>query len=96
MKRVRRMALAVALTGAVIGIAAPAASADTPGCVTRSEFSRVRNGMTQQQVARIYDTGGHVSVRSGPFVIRNYRTCAQWHVTNVSFWGGEVDGKLYI
>jgi hypothetical protein len=95
MNKVKRIALAVALTGAVIGVAAPAAQA-TGGCVSRSEFRRVHMGTSVQRVTQIYGTSGHVSLRSGGYVIRDYRTCTSFHVSNVSFQNGSVIGKLYI
>jgi hypothetical protein len=34
------------------------AAADTPGCVTRAEYGRVRDGMTRGKVHDIFDTNG--------------------------------------
>lgn len=40
---------------------APAAVADTPGCVTKGEYKKVRKGMTVAKVHRIFDTKGKVT-----------------------------------
>lgn len=36
----------------------PAASANTPGCVTRAEYERVHEGMKRARVHAIFDTRG--------------------------------------
>lgn len=86
-------ALALTLVG-TLGI--PAQANTTPGCVTRAEFRRVRIGMTARQVRNIYGTTGRINLLSPPIVIRSYRTCVRFHVTNVSYWNGRVDSKLFI
>jgi hypothetical protein len=98
-----RKALIAAATGLAITIPtsialAPAADAasSTSGCVTRAEYRKVKNGMTVKKVKRVYGTNGHLSMSSGSFKIRDYKTCSKWHVTNVSFTNGRVTGKLYI
>ena len=92
-----------ATAGVAVGaavLAAPAQATGTPGCVTRTEYRHVHNGMTATEVARIYGTSGHLSLASGSgqfrMTIRDYKTCTAFHVTNVSFMGGRVSGKLYI
>ncbi len=95
MKRIiTSIAIAAAMIGAVGFTASPAQAAG--GCITRTEFKRIHNGQTLTQVKRIVGYGGTVSLSSPPIVIRDFRTCTSYHVSNVTFWGGRVDGKLYI
>ena len=37
------------------------ATADTPGCVVRSEFRQVHNGQSRTRVRRVFDTGGRLN-----------------------------------
>lgn len=53
-------------------------------------------GMTVQRVKQIYGTNGKLALRSGSYTIRDYKTCKRFHVTNVSYEGGRVIGKLFI
>ena len=80
-------ALAVMILAALI--AAPIASADTPNCVTRGEFSRIDKGDSLNRVARIFDTRGKkvsISVYGGhKSQIRQYRTCRKDALVQVSF-----------
>lgn len=48
-----------ALVGSVMLTAAPA-NADTPGCVSPTEYSRVSRGMSVARVHGIFDTSGYV------------------------------------
>lgn len=102
MNRITRIIVSVAVSGitAGAGVLAAVPADASGGCVTRAEYRRVHNGMTPTRVARIYGTSGHLAVASGSgayrFVIRDYRTCLPYHVTNVSFTGGRVSGKLFI
>ncbi len=52
--------------------------------------------MTVAQVKRIYGTNGKLAMSSGGFTIRDYKACGTFHVTNASFQGGRLTGKLYI
>jgi hypothetical protein len=80
-------ALAAMILAALI--AAPIASADTPNCVTRGEFSRIHKGDSLNRVARIFDTRGKrvsISVYGGhKSQIRQYRTCRKDALVQVSF-----------
>lgn len=75
------MRLLIAVLLAVGGaLAAPAAAqAGTPGCVVRTEFRQVHDGMPLARVHRIFGTAGHqtsVIVVGGQLhVARNYRAC---------------------
>jgi len=54
---------------------ASAASADTPGCVTRSEFGKVYNDMKKQRVHSIFDSLGHRENIDPYGETREYQTC---------------------
>lgn len=59
----RRMSVAVAAMVLGITVLVPLpASADTRGCVTRTEFQRASVGMKQTRVHGIFDTKGHGGV----------------------------------
>lgn len=81
----------VALTAMILAAltAAPIASADTPSCVTRGEFSRIHKGDSLNRVARIFDTRGtQVSsalYRGHKSQIRQYRACRKNSLVQVSF-----------
>jgi hypothetical protein len=96
MKRTIILALAALSLVGSVAVASPASAAGNPGCITRTEFRRIHNGMTLTQVKRIVGSGGRVSLSSPPIVIRDFKTCTRFHVSNVTFWSGRVDGKLYI
>jgi hypothetical protein len=66
-------AIAMSSFGAVA--LAPAASADTPGCVTRPEFRQVYDHMTIKQVHAIFDTVGTVHRKYSNGHSRTYRVC---------------------
>jgi len=77
-------------------VATPADAAANAACMTRAEFRKIHKGMTVTQVKRIVGSAGRISLSSAPMVIRDHKTCTRFHVANVSYWGGKVDGKLYI
>ena len=91
----KRVILGLIVVASTLGISLPA-HADTAGCVTHQEYKRVHNGMTVRQVRNIYDTPGTLAVSSSYLMIRDYRTCTPYHVTNVSFSHKRVNGKTYI
>jgi hypothetical protein len=70
-------------------IVAPIASADTPNCVTRGEFSRIHKGDSLNRVARIFDKRGKqvsISVYGGhKSQIRQYPSCRNHSLVQVSF-----------
>jgi hypothetical protein len=82
--------------GGVIVTAGPA-SADTPGCVTKSEYRKVHKGMTKKRVHRIFDNRGHrqAFAQSGGHTaeIRGYRTCSPFSAIAVSYGDGRLDAK---
>lgn len=58
----------------MFALAAPAYG-DTPGCVTRGEFSQVHRGQTKAHVHRVFDTRGVLALRQGRDRVRTYRAC---------------------
>jgi hypothetical protein len=89
-------ALTVGTAGALTLAPAPA-SADTGGCVTKTEFRKVHKGMKKQRVHRIFDTRGHrdAFAQSGGHTaeIRSYRTCSPYSAVAISYGDGRLDGK---
>jgi hypothetical protein len=73
-----RFLSAIAL--ALVALAfAPLAAADTPGCITRSEYRAVHKADSMAHVHRIFDTDGRKigGATGGGFTsqVRSYRTC---------------------
>jgi hypothetical protein len=93
----KKLTCAFALAVASLGVAAPAAHADTPGCVVKAEYRQVQKGMTKRRVHRIFDTDGKrdAIARSGgqTFEIRSYRTCSRFSAVSLSFDNGRMSGK---
>jgi Ni/Co efflux regulator RcnB len=60
---------------------------ETPGCVSRTEFRAVKDGMTQTRVHRIFGTTGHVEYSGSGGVGREYETCTgdEWSYVSVDF-----------
>jgi|RhiMethySRZTD1v2_1073278.scaffolds.fasta_scaffold349723_2 hypothetical protein len=77
------LALAV---GGVMVTASPA-SADTPGCVTKTEYRKVHKGMIKKRVDRIFDIPGEfvdaVPVAGGFF--QAYGTCKPGHFVGITY-----------
>ena len=93
---------ALAITGT--GLVAAPAQADTEGCVTRFEFSLVKNGWGKSRVHRLCDTvGRQTSYYSGygSYQSREYKACVHptWSYVNVDYkWSRaagvwKVEGK---
>jgi hypothetical protein len=73
----------------IVGLAAPA-SADTPGCVSRTEFSVVQNKVagharTERMVQGLFDARGGLEIRNPGRKLMFYRAC--W-ARNQSVWVG--------
>jgi hypothetical protein len=69
---------ALAVVALVLGglvLVSPAASADTPGCVSRAENRRVDRGMTKRRVHRIVDTHGRAWDGHAGGYTRRYNPC---------------------
>lgn len=86
---------AVAAPLAVISTA-PANAATNPPCITRTEFGKVHRGMSLTQVKHVVGGTGKISLSSSFMTIRDFKTCAPWHVSNMTFQNGRVTSKLYI
>jgi hypothetical protein len=66
---------AVAMSTFGVVALAPAASADTAGCVTRPEYRQVYTHMTIKRVHAIFDTVGTVHRKFADGHSRIYRVC---------------------
>lgn len=66
-------------------VAAPAAQADTPGCVTRGEYRRVHRPMTKKRVHRIFDHKGFFVDGGAGGYARSYRTCTYRHAFTIEY-----------
>jgi hypothetical protein len=97
----RAAAAAGALVAGITVLTVPAiAQADTNGCVTRSEFRRVHNGMAKARIHRLLDTNGRQSsvytIGRDRYESREYRAChrPRWSLISVDYTNGRVDGKF--
>jgi hypothetical protein len=92
-----RTLLVLPLVFGSILAAPPPATADTPGCVVRSEFRQVHHGMTTTSVQRIFDTSGTLN-SAARHEVRTYRACNRPRLSYVSvhFSGGKVIAKFAI
>ncbi len=72
---------------------APAASADTPGCVTRAEFAKIDVGVTKRHVRTIFDTRGRFGDGFAGGYTRAYRSCAHPRVLANVWYEGEHAGQ---
>ncbi len=84
--------LAVAL--APILISAPA-HADTPDCVTKSEFRAVKKGWSMKRVHNRFDVAGRLVFQSGTYKSREYRPCRnpRYSYISVNYNRGRVYSK---
>ncbi len=101
--RLAASAASAALLVAGLGAVTPA-QADTPGCVTRSEFKLVKHGSTKAKVHRVLDTTGKQTYYYsgyGRWESREYKSCVnpRWSYVNIDYkWSRaagawKVDGK---
>lgn len=81
----RPPAAASLLATLVMAVTSPAASADTPRCVSRYEYSRISKGMPMDKVHRIFDTTGNLTGLGDPNQIRHYRPCTPQGVVQVTY-----------
>ncbi len=67
------------------------------GCVTKSGYSKVRNGMTVSQVASTLGTNGkraaYSKIGSQSAEVRSYVTCSKYGAVAISFSNGRVSAK---
>jgi hypothetical protein len=98
-----------AVAAPVVAVSAPANASGTPGCVTKTEYSKVKKGMSPTRVAQIFGTKGTVSYSYiGTYVFdleREYKPCSPFNqMSDVSVDFGKnhrsdpwkVDGKSAI
>ena len=94
----RKMLTAATATLAVVvaplAVAAPA-QADTPRCVTKSEFRKVERGWQMKRVHRLFDAKGHLVFQSGAYRTREYRSChtPRYDYISISYNHGRVYRK---
>ncbi|UNX56551.1 hypothetical protein MF406_18025 (plasmid) [Georgenia sp. TF02-10] len=73
-------AAALALGGLAYATSPATAAADTierssRGCVTEPEYRRVKRGMTQTKVHRVFGTKGRVTTQGYGMKFRQYKVC---------------------
>jgi hypothetical protein len=85
---------ALAVSMALVALSAPAAQADTPGCVSKRELDHVHTGMAMSRVHRIFDTDGRLVAGLGRMSIRKYRPCPRHSLVRVTYRGGHVSAKV--
>lgn len=97
----KAIASSIAVTALMLGGVAVAPSANaSKGCVTQKEFAKVKPGMSQARVAKIFGTKGKVSTQSSAFgttiAIRDYKPCTQFAAVSILFENGKVQTKTGI
>jgi hypothetical protein len=91
----RKSICALALIVTSIGIGAPAAYADSAGCVSKAEYRHVHGGMQMWRVHRIFDTRGHHVV--GRVVeVRSYRGCPRHSAVSITYRHRRVSAKAAV
>lgn len=89
MKKIFALAAGTAVILGGTTLIAPAAQADTPGCVTRAEYRSVQKGMPKAKVHGIFDIDGRrISIAtSGGYAseVRTYRTCSPYSTVAISW-----------
>jgi hypothetical protein len=75
MKRLGAVLATAALATAPVVAGAAPASADTAGCVTKTEFRKVRNGWSLNRVHNVFDTKGTQSMFFNGYQSRDYKSC---------------------
>ena len=93
----RLMLILLFVIGTVFAVPT-SATADTPGCVTRSEYRQVHSGTAKLRVQRIFDTGGKSVSKAGGHDVRVYRACHRPRLAYVSvhFSNGQVILKFAV
>jgi len=98
MKRALAIMAASFILGSGLAIATTGtANADTPGCVSQSDFRQARNGFGKARVHRLFDTAGRrdaISHAGGyAVVLRSYRACTRFGAVSVVFENGRLSTK---
>ena len=74
-----------------LAVAAPA-SADTPGCVSKAEFRKVKKHWAIGRVHRVFDTKGKQTFYTTGYQSREYKTCKNPKYSFVSVTYEKDDG----
>lgn len=86
MKRIVSSLAASAFLAVGVVAGAPAASADTEGCVTKTEFSKISRGDTIRKVTRVFDTKGKQTYIGYGYQSRDYRVCgSRYGFVNIDY-----------
>ncbi len=90
------VAVSVLAVAASLTTAAPAQAADGPKCVSKAEYSKVKNGMTPAQVTSIFHgLRGTTTARTDMFLEREYRVCTSQFGTAYVSWSRGIASKDY-
>lgn len=88
-----------------VGSSVAPASAETvavakAGCVSKTEFKKVKKGMGKAKVHKIFGTAGKrdaISHGGGfTFEIRSYKSCTTYGAVSVGFTNGKLDSKVAV
>lgn len=80
-------ALVLLLAGALVpAVVAAPVNADTPGCVSASEWDAVQRGWAMQSVHHVFDTVGQKIEGSNGYQTRKYPKCSTNGATNHYIW----------
>jgi len=99
MKKLTRLAIAGVVAFGLTGMTVPAAHADTPGCVSKQEFRKVKDGFKKRRVHRIFDTRGRQTsifrVGGETYESREYKPCSdrKYGFVWVDYVNGRLDAK---
>ena len=88
-------ATCVFAAGLTVALTTPA-MADTPGCVTKTEFKHVSRGMSKDRVQHIFDTAGKRDSSTGGghrYEIRTYKTCSPLGVVSITYRNDKLKHK---
>jgi hypothetical protein len=66
------------------------------GCVTRSEFRRVKRGWRKSRVQNLFDTRGRISLVLFGEVTKDYRACPRFSAVSVTYKRNRVVSKFAI
>jgi len=82
-------AAVAAVSIALLAPAVPAVAADSPNCVSRSEYRKVHRGDGKNKVHRIFDIDGRrqaISQGGGyAFEVRSYKSCTKYGAVSIGF-----------
>jgi hypothetical protein len=92
--------LSVLFSGAGANAADISPEVRSKGCVTKSEFNKVKTGATKASVARIFGANGNLTTESSGFgikvEIRDYKGCNSFSFVSLLFSNGRMDTKSQV